>query len=253
MLKKALRRMTEAIVYVLGNNAASIYLYGSAVVQDYRPGWSDLDILVLTEKTIEAEQAETLVQLRQALVNQYGDPIYRSFEGGMLSLDAFLHGQASRTVYWGTSGQRIADHYDLDSFSMMSLMEDGILLHGQDVRAAMRRPAVRELHAAVKRHYETIRQYGREPGRSLYSFGWLLDIARCLYTLNTGRIIAKTDAGSWALAQDLCPDPQALQAAIAARLNPSEASLSDAANLGPAIQRFADVLEEKLHSHGIDL
>lgn len=75
-------------------------------------------------------------------------------------------------------------------------------------------------YADVKRHYETIRKYAQKTGRNLYSFGWLLDIARCLYTLRTGKIIAKTAAADWALENNLCPVPDALKAAVKVRRVP---------------------------------
>ena len=80
-------------------------MYGSSVLNDFRLGWSDLDILVLTSKQITEEQAKSLVGLRQAmLVDEPDNPYYRSFEGGMLTLDAFLSKKTDRVVYWGTSG-----------------------------------------------------------------------------------------------------------------------------------------------------
>lgn len=51
------------------------------------------------------------------------------------------------------------------------------------------------LKSNVQRHYEVIRRYVQKTDRSLYSYGWLLDISRCIYTLRTGRIIPKTAAG----------------------------------------------------------
>lgn len=113
------------------------YLYGSCTMDDYKPGWSDIDILVLTRTQISDEQARQLVSLRQSLLEEEpDDPYYRGFEGGMLMLDAFVNHTADRVVYRGTSGQR------------------------------------------------------------------LTDISRGLYTLRTGKIIAKTAAGEWALREN---------------------------------------------------
>lgn len=129
----------------------------------------------------------------------------------MLTLDAFLTGKADRVVYWGTSGERITDTYMFDSFGMTELIESGVLLYGKDIRNQLKTPEFSELYADVKHHYETIRKYVQKTGRNFYSFGWMLDIARCIYTLRTGKIIAKTDAADWALENNLCPAPDALQ------------------------------------------
>lgn len=244
--------MTAAIGSILADGQPSVYLYGSSVLDDFRLGWSDIDILVLTQKPISEKQAETLRTLRQALLEKEPDnPYYRSFEGGMLSLSAFVSRSSDRVVYWGTSGERIAERYSFDSFCMAELLENGVLLHGREVRGQFKAPSYAELYADVKRCCEAIRKHAQKTGRSFYSFGWLLDIARGLYTLRTGKIIAKTAAGEWALQNGLCPVETALETALKVRRNPlryqDNPEIFDCAEaLGEEIQRFADVLEKEL-------
>ena len=251
-LEPAVKAVRRRVVDILEGCAASIYIYGSLALGDFRPGWSDIDILVLTEKEITEGQAGRLVNLRQVMLEEQPDNrYYRCFEGGMLSLDAFRLGEKDRVVYWGTSGERITDSYNFDSFSMCELLESGILIWGRDVRDRLSRPSFDELRADVSRHYEAIRKYARETERSFYSFGWLLDISRCLYTLRTGKIIAKTAAGEWALKENLCPCAEALARAVDIREEPArylgdEGVLDEAQALGGSIQSYADVLEREL-------
>ena len=253
-LNHSIRTMTARIAEILEECAPSVYLYGSVVLDDFRPGWSDIDILVLTEGRIPPDRAERLVTLRQAMLEEEpGNFHYRSFEGGMLSLEGFLRGTPDTVVYWGTSGERVADRYKLDVFSLTELLESGILLCGRDMRQALRMPTRDELRAGVQAHYETIRRYGGIGERSLYSYGWLLDISRCLYTLRTGAITAKTAGAEWALREGLCPVPEELELALRVRREPrlfreEPAVLERAGTLGPAVQRYADVLEEALRS-----
>ena len=249
----AINDMVRKISGILSDREPSIYMYGSSVLNDFRLGWSDLDILVLTSKQITDEQAKSLVGLRQAMLADKPDnPYYRSFEGGMLTLDAFLSKKTDRVVYWGTSGERITDSYAFDSFGMAELVESSVLLYGKDIRKELKYPSFHELYADVKRHYETIRKYAHTTGRSFYSFGWMLDIARCIYTLRTGKIIAKTNAAEWALENNLCPDPDALRYALKVRRSPLEykddkQTFDYAETLAEPIQRFADVLENELN------
>ena len=161
-----------------------------------------------------------------------------------------------RVVYWGTSGEKITDTYVFDSFSMAELIESSTLLYGRDIRGQLKAPIYSDLYADVKRHYETIRMYVQKTDRNLYSFGWLLDIARCLYTLRTGKIIAKTAAADWALENNLCPVPNALKIAVKVRKAPllyeaDKQMLDYAETLGESIQRFADVLEKELEERRI--
>ena len=138
---------------------------------DFKLGWSDIDILVLTRNPIAEEQANRLVNLRQEMrAEEPGNPYYRSFEGGMLTLDAFINKTPDRVVYWGTSGQRITDNYYFDSFSSKILLENGRLLYGEDVRERLTTPSYKDLKKDVARHLDTIRNYAYLSGQSLYSF-----------------------------------------------------------------------------------
>ena len=247
----AIQKMVSRISGILQDCYPSIYLYGSLILNDFRLGWSDIDILVLTEKKMSMEQSQMLVGLRQEMLEEEPDnPYYRSFEGGMLTLDAFLSEKEDLVVYWGTSGERIINTYVLDSFGRAELVESSALLYGRDIRGLLKTPDWKELYADVERHYKAIRKYARKTERNFYSFGWLLDIARCIYTLRTGKIIAKTEAAEWALENDLCPDADALRYALKVRRDPlghrDECTFDYAETLAEPIRRFADVLEKEL-------
>lgn len=252
--QKAVNSMVSAISEILADNQPSIYLYGSSVLNDFRLGWSDIDILVLTQKRISQAQAQELVTLRQKLLeSEPENKYYRSFEGGMLTLAAFCSRKSDCVVYWGSSGHRLTDTYPFDSFCMAELLQNGQLLYGQDIRSQLKMPEYRDFHADVRKHYESIRKYAQTTGRSIYSFGWLLDIARGIYTLRNGTVISKTEAAQWALDNNLCQVSNALEVALRVRKNPTEylddeQILNYAKTLGGEIQRFADVLEKELNA-----
>jgi len=250
-MEQSINLIVSRIASILKDNNPSIFMFGSVVLGDFKLGWSDIDIICLTEKTIPDKQANELVNLRQTLMaEQEGNPYFRLFEGGMLTLHAFLRNTKDTAVYWGTSGQRITDKYSLCPFSKMELLENGRLLYGSDFRHMITAPTRAEIIGAIKSHYETIRQHGKTGS------GWLLDIARCLYTLKTNKIIAKTKAGEWAIAANLCPDVSIMKKVLEIRNNPLELKNSEEAKkwedtLEPYIQSFADVLEKELHEHEI--
>ena len=107
------------------------------------------------------------------------------------------------------------------------------------------------LYDDIYRHYEAIREYAQKPSRSIYSFGRMLDIARCIYTLRTKKMISKSEAGAWALENKLCKKPEALIFALMVRSDPTmykniPQTLNYAQTLTKPIQRFADVLEREL-------
>lgn len=251
----AIQTMTQRIGDILEPCRPSVYLYGSVTLGDFRPGWSDIDILVLTRGTISQELAHGLVNLRQTMQAEEPDnPYCRCFEGGMLTLTGFLTGQPDTVVYWGTSGQRIATRYAFDSFCMSQLLDSGVLLRGPELRDRLAHPGYNHLRADVQRHYETIRRFVRKTDRDFYAYGWLLDISRCLYTLRTGKILSKTGAGEWALEEKLCPCTEALARALEVRKEPARyeqdsAVFDYAETLADAIQAYGDVLERELEKH----
>ena len=171
-----------------------------------------------------------------------------------MTLNAFLNQIPDCVVYWGTSGQRIADRYHFDSFSMAGLIKNGKLICGDDVRRFMKMPSYEMLYQDVKKHYETIKKHAITVSRSIKSYGWLLDIARCIYTLRTGAVTAKTAAGEWALKNDISPVREALETAVMIRKEPlkfmnDEHILNGTLLLGEKIQMFADVLEAELQEN----
>jgi predicted nucleotidyltransferase len=244
--------MTYAISSILEDYSPTLYLYGSVVLDDFQPGWSDIDLLVLTDGPISDVLAEKLVTLRQALNEDGDNPFLELFEGGMLSKTSFIDHSKENVVYWGTGKQRITDTYRLDSFAMAELLDSGVLLRGDDIRDGFAYPTMAEFKADILHHYDAIRKYAQNTGEQVTSCGWLLDIARGLYTLRTGKIISKTAAGEWVLAENLAPNPEVLQKAIDIRKDPQKyaedpETLTWCGTLGGYIQKFADVLESELN------
>ncbi|MFA5154592.1 MAG: aminoglycoside adenylyltransferase domain-containing protein [Clostridia bacterium] len=251
--------MVKSITDILHDNCLSVYLYGSVCEDDFRLGWSDIDILCLTKDTVCQEDALRLVDLRKSLSNMYPDnEYYRLFEGGILSLDSFISKTEDTCVYWGSSGSRITIKYDFNSLSMTQLIKSSKLLYGKDILHNFSLPSYDELKNDVINHYETIRKYAKATSRSIHSYGWLLDISRCIYTIQTGKIISKTRAGEWALENSLCPVREALGKAVEVRMNPNKyitdkEILDYSEGLGEHIQKYADVLEETIkHSQKKD-
>ena len=247
----AITKMANEIVSVMDGKIYGIWLYGSAAIDDFRLGWSDIDICALTAGKITEEQAQRLLMLRQEMLKKEpGNPYYRSFEGIIADLDEYRNRSYSRLVYWGTSGQRVTDNYAPDPFSMFELAKYSKTVYGNEPWI-FPAPGREELVRGVRQHYEAIRKYAVETDGSLYSCGWLLDIARCIYTLRYNDVIAKTKAGIWALDEHIFPDEASLRKTIEIRQEPTfyknmAETKTWLKSLGPVVQRYADVLEHEL-------
>ena len=248
-MKSSMETMISSIVSILGGSVHSIWLYGSVVHDDFRFGWSDIDFNAYANAPLTDAQAEKLLTLRQSLGAQNPEsPYFRCFEGVITTL-----GNDSRTVYWGTSGQRIVARYEPDTFDEYELWKYGVSVYGSDDKSIFRCPSWEEMIEAIRRHYNAIRTCAVQTDKRLYSCGWLLDIARCIYTLHNHDVIAKTKAGEWALSEHLFPHEEALRKTLTIRRDPlrykdlleTQAWLE---NLGPIVQDCADVLEKELNA-----
>ena len=179
----SIAKMVNEIVSVTDGGIYGIWLYGSVVMDDFRPGWSDIDFVALTNGPISEQQAEKLLHLRQDMLrDEPNNRYYRSFEGVIANRDELLGHDFNRVVYWGTSGERITDLLELDPFSRYELTKYGRLIYGNR-KWPLPEPGREELVDAIRAHYDTIRKYAVVTNETLYSCGWMLDIARCIYTL----------------------------------------------------------------------
>lgn len=250
-MQEAINRMTQEIVRIMNEKVMGVWLYGSVALDDFQLGWSDIDFVALTEEKITRSQAEALLTLRQDMQKTAPDnPYYRAFEGIIADAEEYRSRAFSRLVYWGTSGQRITDRYTPDAFMRYELARYGLPVYGGRPWP-FPAPGREELIEAVRAHHRIIRTYAVQTDASLYACGWLLDIARCVYTLRHGGVIAKTQAGLWALAQRVFPDDAPLRKALAIRQAPliykdREDVRQWLRGLGPIVQQYADVLEREL-------
>lgn len=250
-MKNAVNSMANEIVRIMAGDVYGIWLYGSVVMDDFRPGWSDIDFVALTNGPVSESQAEQLVTVRQQMLEKEPEnPYYRSFEGVIANLDEYRGKTFSRLVYWGTGGQRVTDRYELDTFSAFELAKYGKPVYGGNPWI-LPAPGREEVVRAVRTHYESIRKYAVQTNESLYSCGWLLDIARCVYTLRTNDVISKTRAGAWALEEHLFPEEEPLRKTLEIRQDPQAFKNREdvrqwLTSLGPVVQRYADVLEREL-------
>ncbi len=253
-MRKAIAGMTDAIERIMDGRLRGVWLYGSVVLDDFRPGWSDIDFIALTDGEPSPSQAQALLTLRQDMLEAEPDnPFYRLFEGVVAGAEEYRRRSPGRLVYWGTSGQKITGRYTPDVFAEFELAKYGEPVYGGKPWI-LPAPDRERLAEAVRKHCDAIRQQAVRTGGSLYSCGWLLDAARCVYTLRHNDVIAKTKAGLWALEKHIFPDEAPLRRALEIRRNPSAFKDDEnvkewLASLGPAVQRYADVLENELKAY----
>lgn len=247
---RAGRRLAGALASRLSSDAFTLYLYGSAVLGDFRPGWSDLDILCLTAAPLSPDTAGRLVLLRQELAAE-NEPGFRLFEGGITSLAAFRDGRPALSVYWGTSGQRLADCYSIEPFSLLSLLDDGLLLHGEDIRPCLRPPTRMSCGMPSRPISVPSGPTASGPGGRYMEPDGCWTSPGALYPAHRPDPVQNRGRGMGPCGKDWLRDPSVLERVLAIRKEPllyrdDPGTLDFIATLGPAVAAFAVVLETAL-------
>ena len=75
-MEHTLACVTAAIADILSGNPPTIYLYGSCALGDFRPGWSDIDLLALTPRPLTDTEAQRLLPLRQDLPVKHPEALH---------------------------------------------------------------------------------------------------------------------------------------------------------------------------------
>jgi len=180
-----------------------VYLTGSAVLDDWRPGRSDLDLLTVTSGVLSDGELDALGELHAALVGKpHRDAVYVTVEAlGTQSADTFPH-----TV----DGEFHSAGHEVDPVLWATLHRHGHTLRGPaaaDLGAAPDQGWLREWNVGNLRSYWLanatdlrLRLAARAPESPVpteYAVWDLLGPGRLHCTVATGKIISKTASAAY--------------------------------------------------------
>ena len=77
---RSISRMAREINARLDHGLHSFWLYGSVVLNDFRPGWSDIDFIAFADGPIREDQAEAILTLEEMPL-RYGVPRFEPCSG----------------------------------------------------------------------------------------------------------------------------------------------------------------------------
>jgi streptomycin 3"-adenylyltransferase len=210
------RRILDVVVRVLGDNIAGAYLFGSAIVGGLRPD-SDVDLLVLTHRTMPEPSCEQLVA---ALMKVSGTRAERgparNAEVTVVVLDdiaPWRHPARSDFVY----GEWLRDAFEAGVVPVPTIDPDLTLVLATALQGhrALIGPALAEVLPAIP--YADIRRAIADSLPVLVANvcgderNVMLTLARMWVTLATGDIVPKDAAADWLLPR-LPPERRALLA-----------------------------------------
>jgi Aminoglycoside adenylyltransferase, C-terminal domain len=182
----------------LGDELVGIYLTGSAVISHVDPASSDLDLFVVTRRRLTEPQIGRLDALHRRLAREvpWGDRLDVEY-GGLDQLRPT--GIEGETVFVVPGGELERGTSVSAADDVFGVREYGLPLVGPPPREVF--PAVsRETYVESRRDYlrDLLRRGEQRPDASDREFAlWSLEIARCLFGLESGALCSKPQAAEW--------------------------------------------------------
>lgn len=222
----------DGVRRALCDNLVAIYVTGSLLMGDFEEASSDLDFLVVTRHPLSASEVDRIALMHEQML-QMGDWGNR-LEGGYAAWSVLRP--------WGIDGHIVViepgagapasgpSGYSADN--MLAIRDHSLTLYGLAARAILP-PVDRDVFTAALRAYAN--EFVARPGASELSAAevasWTLNIARCLYGLETGRPCTKKDAATWLTSVDPTLAP-ILLAALAVRRGTADVAAGDTLRAG---------------------
>lgn len=186
-----------------------IYLTGSICLNDFYPNKSDIDFVVLCKKLPDKNRIAQLKYIHRSISKHYSKPNLSGCYLATESLDT--SNPESIKILALNEGVWSNRTFEMAPVSLAELKSHSITVHGANASTlpfSISIGTVKNfLHRNINSYWtKWIAQHSKIYGKKSLLFlfprftEWsVLGVARQLYTLNTGKIISKTEAGHYGL------------------------------------------------------
>lgn len=199
----------------LGDDLIALYVFGSLLMGDFDPASSDVDFLAVTAGPLGAVQVAALAALHRELArtSEWGGRL----EGEYAPRDGPRPwGIAGTVAMVSPEGFRPAATSDSSADNMLAVLQHGRALHGPPAAALLPPVDAATLAAGLRAYLAELLARPFASAAPGDAARWSLNIARCLYGLQTGRLSTKPQAARW-LAEQAPNTAPLLAAALALR------------------------------------
>ncbi len=178
----------------LDSELIGLYVSGSLMMGDFEPASSDIDFLAVTSRPLDASDLPRIAELHNVLA---GRPFGERLEGSYAAKDC-LHPWGIPgnivSVEPGTSPAYGPGDYSADN--MWALRNASVDLLGPPSAALMPEVDPNTLRAGLLEYLEELLHRPLDRSADELSAS-LLNIARCLYGMESGRACVKSEAAAW--------------------------------------------------------
>ncbi|HMD00204.1 MAG TPA: aminoglycoside adenylyltransferase domain-containing protein [Ferruginibacter sp.] len=181
-----------------------LYITGSVALNDYHSGKSDIDFMAVLTDEPGAATIKKLHAIHRYIEKKFKQP---KFNGYYVTVQALTHGQKQFPSFFNNKmmAQR---ELELDRFALFELKAASFTAHGLPTQYLEITVSPEEV---IEQLHQNINSYWANWVKQRESFGinrlllaafprfteWgVLGVARQLYTIETGQVISKLDAGN---------------------------------------------------------
>jgi len=254
--REPLRRWLETFDEVAPGSVEGLYVVGSAALDDWQPGSSDIDIVAVTAEPADEELAGTLLTAHAVYAERHPA---QSVDGPFVAWGDLVVPPQALTRPWTLDGRF---HHDAECFEINPVTWFTLVRYGIGVRgpAISDMPIPTDLDERIRFVVDNAMSYWRGIHRELVgAIGelapagtlpsrvpeWcLLGTCRMLYTATTGDVTSKSGAGRWAEAvlgeqhRDICHAVAAMRNAAPREVGRDEL-VATAEAMAEALRRIA--------------
>lgn len=165
---------------------------------DFEPASSDIDFLAVTAQTTRQDESERLAQLHHNLASSF--PWSRRLEGAYAARSQLRpQGIAGPVLVVDPRGGFRRDNASgFTAENMLAIREQGVALYGPPPQSVVPLVDRETFNAALRAYLVELAERASgidAPPRQLSD--WTLNITRCVFGLDTGRLSTKREAAEW--------------------------------------------------------
>ena len=254
--REPLGRWLATFDEIAPGSVEGLYVVGSAALNDWQPGSSDIDIVAVTAEPADEELAGTLLTAHAVYAERHPA---QSVDGPFVAWGDLVVPPQALTRPWTLDGRfhHDAECFEINPVTWFTLVRYGIGIRGPAI-ADM--PIPTDLDERIRFVVDNSMSYWRGIHRELVgAIGelaadatlpsrvpeWcLLGVCRMLYTATTGDVTSKSGAGRWAAGvlgeqhRDICTSVVAMRNGVARDVGRDEL-VATAEAMAEALRRIA--------------
>lgn len=253
-VRLVMQHLISGIVKIKVGMVRGVYLTGSIPLNDYHPGKSDIDFVILCD-----ELPNDVLQKRLEKLHKKTESKYKTNLGGsFINHEALnISNQQSNLIVSYHESKMMLRHFEMAAITLYELKTTAIRMGGTEMDSLPIQISLKDVHQFLLQNINSYWKNWCDRHSTMFNkklaliflpglTEWvILGLARQLYTLHTGKICSKTEAGYYCLKHLPSKYQPVIQAAIQIRNDNKKHRLvlKQSYVINPSLKRCNETLE----------